>query len=243
MARVALSELDENRFGIRTARANGVTAADVDPVMGFCQREAVQMLIVRVDTQHLDAAQQLEARGCQLMDTLLYYRRDLIRFPVAPPPLTPLIRPAQDADVDSVDRTARAAFRDYVGHYHADPRLDDALCDDTYADWAVRSVTHTSQAQQMRVVEHDGRVVGFIIVQMLNAQQGDVSLVAVAPEAQGQGLYKALLHHGENWCQQQGAAEMVYSTQLTNVVVQRVLTKRHYALDHSVYTFHKWFDR
>jgi len=47
-------------------------------------------------------------------------------------------------------------------------------------------------------------------------------LFAVAPEAQGTGVGRSLMVEGLKWCKDQNAREMVISTQVTNVAVQKV---------------------
>jgi hypothetical protein len=67
------------------------------------------------------------------MDTLVYYRCYLVKKSL-PDRNSVLIRYCVPADVERGHQIAREAFQDYHGHYHADPRLDRAACDDVYVD-------------------------------------------------------------------------------------------------------------
>ncbi len=57
------------------------------------------------------------------MDTLVYYRRNLASSP-ATDPGDGRIRLLREGEAEQVEAIARECFRDYGGHYHADPRLD-----------------------------------------------------------------------------------------------------------------------
>ncbi|NOT29098.1 MAG: hypothetical protein HOP15_01480, partial [Planctomycetes bacterium] len=74
---VSLAPLERERFGIQSARANGVTAARLVEVLEFCRTERIQFLTARCRADDLGAAQALEAAGGRLMDTLVYWRHDL----------------------------------------------------------------------------------------------------------------------------------------------------------------------
>jgi GNAT superfamily N-acetyltransferase len=76
---------------------------------------------------------------------------------------------------------------------------------------------------------------------MNDASEGEGVLNAVAPAAQGRGLYRALLLEALRWCEGRGATRMVISTQLTNLGVQRVWCLLGFVPSHAFYTFHCWF--
>jgi hypothetical protein len=44
------------------------------------------------------------------------------------------------------------------------------------------------------------------------------------------------------WGLKQGFQQMLYSTQITNIAVQKVWVRLGAELDHAYYTFHKWFE-
>jgi hypothetical protein len=130
---VALSPIDEKRFGIRIARASAITVESLPGVLEFCRQQSVGMLIARCAVADLAAAQAMEREGFLLMDTLVYYARDLRHPPLPRPSAEPIVRPCRPKDEPRVRQIAAEAFRAYLGHYHADPRLDRRLCDEAYA--------------------------------------------------------------------------------------------------------------
>ena len=137
---------------------------------------------------------------------------------------------------------AAESFRGFFGHYHADPRLDRAKCDETYVSWAVRSCVLREIADEVLVAELERNIVGFISLRLNNPEEGEGILNFVVPRVQGRGIYRHLLVGGMEWCLSKGATCMIISTQIINVAVQKVWTRLGYELTHSYYTFHKWFE-
>lgn len=239
--KVARSPLEEGRFGVRTARVASFEAGDLDALLDFCRRERVQMLVARCETSDLAAAQALEAAGGRLMDTLVFYERDLAA-PLPEAPAAPAIRPARAEDAAAVVAVARAAFRDYRGHYHADPRLDRQACDDVYASWAERSCLSRDAAEEVLVADVGGALEGFLTLKWNSAEEGEGPLYAVAPRVQQRGVGSALMASALRWFRERGAARMVMSTQVTNVASQKSWVRLGFEPARSFYTFHAWFD-
>jgi GNAT superfamily N-acetyltransferase len=240
---INLSAVDEQRFGIRTARAYVSAESEVDEMRAFCAEHQVRFLIVRVPSEQLHTVQLLETLGGQMMDTLIYYRRDLTRQPLPDlPPTPPQIRSITDADVSGVQRVAQTAFTGYFGHYHADKRLDPALSDAGYVEWAVRSSTVRGVADDVLVADDAGAIVGFATMRINSPTQGEGVLFGVAPEAQGRGIYRGFIIHAMHWCADRALKEIVVSTQITNIAVQKVWVRLGFEPSHSFYTLHHWFD-
>ena len=240
---VYLSAIDEERFGIRTARATGVTRQLLPAVLDFCEANTVILLIARCPVLELEAAQLMERHGFILMDTLVYYSCSLVRKPVPPDvgrvPIRP-IRPGEEAAVKAV---AAEAFRGYFGHYHADDRLDRTKCDEAYVSWAFRSCISDDVADGVVVADSDGSLVGFATLRVNSAEEGEGVLFGVPPSAQGQGIFRSLVIGAMQWCLKRGAERMIYSTQIANTAVQKVLVRLGFEPLRAYYTFHKWFDR
>ncbi len=242
MTDVALSAIDEERFGIRIARANRITVSQLPDILDFCQENAVVMLIARCSTNDIKAAQVMEEHGFRLMDTLVYYACDLKKTPVPEDTGTVLVRPIRPGEEEQVRAVAAAAFKDYFGHYHADDRLDRAKADEAYISWAVRSCASREVADAVYVADWDGRVAGFITLRLNGPDRGEFLLSGVVPEAQGYGIYRSLFIAGMRWCLVQNARQIVISTQVDNIAVQKVWARLGFTMLESFYTFHKWFD-
>lgn len=241
-SKVAISDIDCERFGVRIARAPEVSHADVAPVLARCHELGAAMLIVRCPTEDLAAAQALEAAGARLMDTLVYYGRALFKGEIPEDTCTVPVRPMRDEEADRVRTVAAESFKDYYGHYHADPRLDRAKCDEAYQSWAHRSGTSRGPSSEVLVADLGGRVEGFATLRLNDPTEGEGVLFAVSPAAQGRGIYRSFMIQGMRWSKEKGAKRMVVSTQITNKVVQKVWVKLGFEPTVSFYTFHLWFD-
>ena len=233
------SPLDEARFGVTAARADGVTAADLPALLAFCAAEQVRLLMVRTTDATPAGAQAFEEAGFRLMDTLVYYERVLDDS--LPVPALPL-RSAYPQDASAVAALAAEAFRDYGGHYHADSRLPRSLCDGVYVSWAERSCAVAGVADAVLLAEDAGQLLGFVTLRLNSPQEGEVPLYGVHPAAQGRGIGRSLIAGALAWFKARGAARMVISTQITNMASQHVWIRCGFAPLSAHYSFHRWFD-
>ena len=240
--RVALSEIDEERFGVRTARATEVSAEDLPALVDYCLNNRVRFLIARCPVAEVRAAQLMERHGFSLMDTLIYYQRDLTRAPVPSDEAIIHVRAMRPGEEEVVKAVALDAFRGYSGHYHADERLEREKCDEAYASWASRSCVSKSIAHEVLVMEANETIVAFATLRRNSDEEGEGVLFGVSASTQGKGIYRLLMIGGMNWCLAQGARRMIVSTQITNLAVQRVWTRLGFEPTRAYYTFHKWFD-
>lgn len=237
---VRLSEIDTERFGSRIARAH-MSKGNLQRALERCRAEQIKMLIARCSTNDVYSAQEMEAAGFALMDTLVYYSFDLAKRAIPEDSARVLVRKFTMKDVNEIQRVAEAAFQGYFGHYHADPRLDRTKCDEGYVSWAVRSCTSKQVATEVLVAELESKIVGFATLRLNSSEEGEGVLFGVAPEAQGVGIYRSFMLSGMQWCRSEKAQRMVVSTQITNTAVQKVWCRIGFEPAQSYYTFHKWF--
>ena len=240
---IALSAIDEARFGVRTARANGVTASSVPEILAFCEANGTELLIARCPATEIRTAQVLEQQGFLLMDTLVYYVRDLAARPVPMDTGSVPVRAFRSGEEAGVRAVAREAFRGYAGHYHADPRLDPAKCDEAYLSWAERSCISPGVADAVLVAVSEDTIEGFLTLRLNSPDEVEGILNGVLPEVQGRGIYRSLLIRGMEWSLGRGARSMLISTQLTNTAAQKVWTRLGFEPNNACYTLHKWFAR
>ena len=238
---ITLSDIDTQRFGIVIARHSAVSADSMREVLTQCRERGVSMLIARCDAADLRTAQALELAGATLMDTLVYYQRELNR-PILPDDSQISVRRLMPDDVDAVSTAAKAAFKNYFGHYHADPRLARDKCDEAYVSWAERSCRDPTVASTVIVGEREGAgVIGFLTLQVRGAEEWEIILNGVHPSHQRQGAYRALLVGAIEEARAGGARLLSVSTQLTNIGVQKAWCRAGFEPRNSFYTFHVWF--
>lgn len=238
---IRLSQIDTDRFGVITARADGLDVDQLVSVIDFCNSHKVQLLISRCRVEDVATIHALGAAGFLLMDTLVYYKRDLARSPVSGQPggLIELMKPG---DEDRVEAIARECFRDYSGHYHADLRLDRDACTETYASWA-RACCEKAYGGFVLVAGEAGKRVGFSSFRQGPGKVGELVLGAVLPAARGAGLYRKLTLEGMVRLQSSGAEKFITSTHLGNWSAQASWTATGLHPYNAYHTFHRWFDR
>lgn len=239
---IELNELETKRFGIVAARVTDVGAGPeaIDAAAGD---KGVQMLTVRVDVGDLPRVHALEAAGYQLMDTLVYYSRTLDELPPTRLPTEGVsIRRARPEDAGAVAKLARAGFQGYLGHYHADPRLNDTAADTAYVEWAETSTARVSPEAPVLLAEIAETVAGFLTLRRNSPEEMELVLSAVGAAAHGQGLYSKLIAASLPLSREAGAGRVITSTQINNYGVQRVWSRLGFFHYRSFYTFHKWFE-
>jgi len=239
---IALSEIDRQRFGVTVAKTALDGAEPVDALMAWCADAGAQLLIARCPTAEVALAQRLEAAGCFLTDTLVYFSKGAIAHADVALADGYTTRLATAADADAVERLAGTTFAGYQGHYHADPRLARADADLVYSSWAANACRVAGVADAVVLIEHAGHIVAFATLKTLDAGRFEGVLFGVHPDHQGKRRYQALMRLAQNWAAARALSAMVVSTQVTNLSVQKVWCRQGFEPSKSFYTFHKWFD-
>lgn len=241
---LTINDLETKRFGVICAQADGLGIAFPD-LTGINRQAAelgVALISIRVNVSDLDRVHALEADGYRLMDTLVHYGGSLDGIQgLRPVPEGLVLRTATAQDLPAVGRVAKAGFTNYLGHYHADPRLDTAAADAAYVDWAETSVADATDDTPVLLAVRHGSVLGFVTTRKKSGDEREIVLNAVHPDHQGQGLYSILIGNVARLMAQNGAIRLVISTQINNYAVQRVWARMGLVHEKSFYTFHKWF--
>jgi GNAT superfamily N-acetyltransferase len=237
---ISFSDIDTQRFGIRIGRALLRSKDSALIALDFCRDEEIEMLIARCNASELEVVHSMESHGFQLMDTLVYWKRDLLGKPLPLLDDSIEIRPARVGEESAVSRVAADCFQGYLGHYHADPRLPRQECDAIYIDWAVNSCISREIADEVLVAELDRELVGFVTVRLNNPEEAEAVLNGVATRAQRKGVYASAIRHAMHWAVKNNAASMIVSTQITNIAVQKVWTRLGFEPQKFWYTFHWW---
>ena len=238
--RLRISAIDSQRFGVVVARGDLSSLEDIGPAETFCAAHGVELAMVRVPTEETAVVQALEGAGFVLTDTLLVFRRELFGRPIPRLRCTARMRALRPGEAEAVRVVAEQAFMGYRGHYHADPRLPTAACDELYADWAYRGCVDSAVADHVVVAELEGQVVGFGLVRRAEADAADGTLYGVAPAGRGRGIYPALVTSAMRWARRQGCRVFLESTQVTNRASQKVWARLGFEISESFYTLHRW---
>ena len=244
--KIEISDLETRRFGITCARIRAgemTSRADLVEVNREAREAGVRMISTRVDVGALPQVHALEADGYRLMDTLVYYGGPLRPTGVdRSGPDGVSFRPARPRDAPAVAAIARRAFADYIGHYHADPRLDRSAADAAYIEWAEVSIARPAPRDQAFLATLDKTPLAFLTTRNPVEGKYEIVLNAVDPAHQAMGIYRTLLEAARRMIDGPDDARLSVSTQINNYAVQRVWSRIGLVHESSIYTFHKWFD-
>jgi len=236
-----LSPLDQSRFNITVAKAYIADVRGFEKVVRLCEKNSVELLISRSNGDQLNVVHLMEKNGFLLMDTLIYYTFDLMKRNIPTDPGNVFVRKIRSGEELSVKEAAAQSFKGYVGHYHADNRLEQSKSDEIYVDWAYRSAVK-EVADEVLVAEINGQIVGFATLKLNSKEEGEGVLFGIIPVAQRLGIYRSFIIQGLLWCQQNGCQSMIVSTQIINIAVQKVWTRVGFEPSKFYYTYHKWFN-
>ena len=237
--RVEINDLETRRFGFSFGRLDAVAARHgLGESLAAADADGIEVVSTRVDTTDLGLVRAVEDHGFRIMDTLVYHRRTL---PLAERgDAAGQVSDLTEADARRGATLARRAFRRYLGHYHADPRLSDDAADDAYADWTARLLTDPPPGQIALGTRNGDGLTGFLIGQPRADGTSEIVLNAVDPDAQRGGIYTALLRTYLQRAGARGDREVVISTQLQNYPVQRAWSRAGFVLYRSFHTLHRW---
>lgn len=238
---IEINALESDRFGITAAHLIDLNAS-LDDVNDAAAAANVDMITVRVNADDLPRVHALEDNGFRLMDTLVYYERrlggnDPTRLTV--PDIS--IRLATQDDIQSVSSIAQTAFTNYMGHYHADPRLNNSAADAAYVQWAEDSILLMKEQTPVLVACNKDGTIGFLAMKQSSPEEFEVKLNAVHPKNQKKGIYSTLLAEALNIACKTSAKRLIISTQINNFGVKRAWSRLGFEHFHSIYTFHKWY--
>jgi dTDP-4-amino-4,6-dideoxy-D-galactose acyltransferase len=178
------------------------------------------------------AAQAAESAGFRLMDVRVELAREIADEP------TSRVRPANDEDraaLRAIASTSHGATR-----FYADPRFEDARCDDLYDTWITRSLEGWAQA--VLVADDEGRPAGYVTCH-LDDRAGSIGLIAVDASERTRGLGVELARAAVGWCAGAGAERMTVVTQGRNVAALRTFQRAGFLVSSVGLWFHKWYER
>lgn len=235
-----LSNIDQQRFGVVTAKTLLTNEDDVIALIEKSKIDQVDFLITRVATNDLALVQELEKMGFFLVDTLIYYVKRKIQSYQGALPEGYVVRFATPDDGNDVEQLALETFKDYQGHYHSDHKLKKEDCDLVYSSWAANSCRDKSVADAVILIEKDHELAAFATLKVNSQHEFEGVLFGVSPKHQRKGLHMSLMKLSQNWGVN-SFEQMITSTQITNILVQRNWCRQGFEPNKSYYTFHKWF--
>ena len=153
-----------------------------------------------------------------------------------------MVRSVRAGEEDTVKRLAAECFNSYTGHYHSDPKLDPAKCEEIYPDWAYRACISREVADEFIVGDMGNGLLGFVTLRLVHPGLCYVDLVGIVPGRRGRGRYRSFLIHIMEWARSREVEYLVAAVSIANVLTQNMIVHYGYRLSYSDYVFHKWFD-
>lgn len=240
LVRTQISEWDTNHFGFNISKLLYTKdPSNIQKGIQESKRIGTKLLICRCPTDAFEWIHDLERRGFQLMDTIVYYSIDLKNYQIPEPKYQ--ARAATDNDISTVRWIARESFKGYISHFHADPEFDKKKCDEVYELWAVNSFHDKNLSDYIIVIEVERMIAGFLTIKLKDdGKIGETVLSAVHPLVRGKAVYTDIIIHGIKWIHSQGCTKYETSTQIINISVQKAWARLGSSMDRSYYTFHLW---
>jgi len=227
---------DSRFFGCRIARLNldRLTAPVVDSVLDWCRDQRIDCLYFLAGADDWRSQELAVAAGFQRVGVRLTLHRDVTEQDDGSLPLG--IRPCQAADIAALMKIARRAYS--RTRFFADARFDRARCAELYETWLRKSCRGLADA--VWVADSDAGPAGYITCRRQNRETGEIGLLGVRPENQGQGLGRRLLAAALAWGTRHGLKRMRVVTQGDNVTAVRVYRQAGFAVVAEECWYHYW---
>ena len=160
----------------------------------------------------------------------------------------PRVRVAGPDDLEALQQITREAFARNT-RFHFDPglpatdtaRMHQCWIENCLAGWA---------ADMVLVAVENGRVVGYITGQVdsrarlhLGEARASIGLFAVATQARGQGLGRALLHAAQRWLGEHAVERAEVGTESINFSALQAYLRAGFRIVQSSLTLHRWAGR
>lgn len=123
-------------------------------------------------------------------------------------------RIASEQDISAVCQTAEKAFQ--FSRFRA-PWYQPEDSGRFYALWAQKAILGTFDNLCLLVCDEAGRARGFVTLRLGDPGEARIGLLAVWPDAMGQGVGKKLMAAAIQWCTQQGVSRLRVATQTGNI--------------------------
>lgn len=231
---------DSEFFDCRIARleSNRLTAPLAAAADIWCQEERIDCLYLLADADDAETVRQAERHGYNLVDIRVTLDTHLGEARQAAGVSGNAIRTALPSDIPALKAAAGKNHQD--SRFYFDQHFPASRCDALYETWIERSCAEYADA--VLVAERNGQVAGYISCHRNPDGGGQIGLVGVAPQFQGQRLGPLLLEAALDWFFLQGIRQVTVVTQGRNARAQRLYQKYGFLTASVQLWYHKWFN-
>ena len=122
--------------------------------------------------------------------------------------------------------------------YSQDKKVSEVNFKKLYQTW-IRNSINKSFADKIFYIKEKEYILGFVTVKIKN-NEAQIGLIAVLPNAQGNGLGKKLLQKTENYCFENDVKTLQIPTQSENILACKFYTKMGYKISEQIIIKHYW---
>jgi len=237
-----LLDWDTEFFGRRIASFASVPKdrESFDRAIAWCVAEKIDCVYLLSELADLATRRAAEDHGFRLMDVRTTFELDMSRLRQKPGAASVAsIRLACPEDLPHV--RALAAKAHGGTRFWADERFPRDRCAELYSLWIEKSLG--GEAQAVWVGGSEDRIDGYFTCVLKDDGSGQLGLGAVAPEARGAGLGRALVERALAWFGEQGCARVGVVTQGSSLAAQRLYESAGFRIVSMQVWHHRWFDR
>jgi len=221
---------DSAHFGTSIARitGTGLTGSDLDSCLAKAGELDVAIIEATCGVSDESQAQLLESRGFRYTGTQVHLKLDLQRASIgAGHDDEPLLRTAQEADLDALREMTRGSYTD--SRYYSYPGIAPERIEALYRIWVEKGVRGTFD-DECRVLEQDGRLLAFCCLKFAR-DEARIGLFGVNPLFRRQGNGLRLLRALNPALLSQGIQCIVTTTQAKNIPALRLYENAGFTTD------------
>lgn len=229
---------DSDFFGLRIGRVRGcrLTEPLAREIRAWAAAQRIDCLYFLGDSSDTATLRLAPRHGFDLVDL-----RVTLAAAAAVPPRqitgeSPLVRPAQSADVEALRRIASRSHHD--SRFYTDGRFDAGRVDELFATWIEKSCG--GYADVVLLAEVDGRPSGYITGHMAGPERGGIGLVGIDSTRRRQGCGRALVRSALDWFRQHGAPHVTVVTQGRNAQALSFYQRNGFEVAEIALWYHRW---
>lgn len=229
---------DSDWFGVRVGRVEGgrLTPEIAAEIETWRRRERIDVLYFLADAAEDATVALAEQDGFHLVDFRVVLERQLDDAADDSPP--PSIRPMRGDDLPALRAMARASHRD--SRFYRDERFPAERVDAMFERWLENGFAKFPGHAWTAL--NDNRPAGYIVCEPVNAELGQIGLIAVEPASRGKGLGAGLIAASLNGFRAQGIRRVQVATQGANLAAQRLYHRCGFLTCAVGFWYHRWFD-
>jgi dTDP-4-amino-4,6-dideoxy-D-galactose acyltransferase len=226
---------DSQFFGLRIGRLfkARLTSGDVPDVLSWCRERSIDCLYFLSDPEP-ESLRVAATSEFQLVDTRITLETPLDGY--APEGCRDSrVRPARPDDLTALRAIAGSSHTD--SRFYSDNHFPRLKCDELYRVWIEKSCA--GWADVVLVAEHRGEPAGYVTC-AVTGDRAQIGLIAVAGDAQGVGLGRALLECAFSWMRTRAAVTAWVVTQERNTKAMQFYRAAGFAPSSKQCWYHLW---